>query len=46
MFLVEKKTETSNGHDMLYIILKDLMSSTRRTYCYTTLGRREEVIKP
>ena len=41
-----KRTETSNGHDMLYIILKDLMSSTRRTYCYTILGRREEVIEP
>ena len=40
------KTETSNDHDMLYISLKDLKTSTWRTYCYTILGKGEEVIKP
>ena len=41
-----EKTETSNDHHMLYIILKISLSSTQRTYCYTILGRKEEVIKP
>ena len=41
-----EKTDTSNDHDMLYIILMILMSSPWRIYCYTILGRREEIIKP